>query len=404
MVMAKDGEVAHSFQPLMGVSRSFFWGLMEAKWPIRRSRPKNLLKNVIACCVGCALAFLLLEVLLRIYNPFPIRIKGDEIILPIHQKHVVTNTQTDKLDREIIHRKNSLGFRGPEPPKSFGAYTTVVAVGGSTTECYYLSDGKDWPALLQNRLRQHHDKIWINNAGLDGHSTFGHAILVRDYLANLKPDYLLFLVGANDVGRSDLGHYDKKNIRQAHAGWQNSLVKWSEVLSLVYSLSKSFKAFQKGLSHRFPNLKQLPHAPLDHLTMMTKLGKHNELLVQYKDRLTQLMRMTIDTGIQPILVTQPTLVGTGVDDVTGVNLETIQLGGKNGKAYWHVLQAYNRVTQSVGKKLNIPVINLDQRMPKSSRYFYDRLHFTNEGAELVSSILAKALQPHLFHARVPTSK
>ena len=40
MVMAKDGEVAHSFQPLMGVSRSFFWRLMEAKWPIRRSRPE----------------------------------------------------------------------------------------------------------------------------------------------------------------------------------------------------------------------------------------------------------------------------------------------------------------------------------------------------------------------------
>jgi len=33
MMMAKDGEVAHSFQPLLGVSRSFFWGLMEAKWP-----------------------------------------------------------------------------------------------------------------------------------------------------------------------------------------------------------------------------------------------------------------------------------------------------------------------------------------------------------------------------------
>ena len=41
MVMAKDGEVAHSFQPLMGVSRSFFWGLMEAKWPIRRSEARD---------------------------------------------------------------------------------------------------------------------------------------------------------------------------------------------------------------------------------------------------------------------------------------------------------------------------------------------------------------------------
>ena len=45
MVMAKDGEVAHSFQPLMGVSRSFFWGLMEAKWPIRRSRPPIRIKK-----------------------------------------------------------------------------------------------------------------------------------------------------------------------------------------------------------------------------------------------------------------------------------------------------------------------------------------------------------------------
>jgi len=37
--MAQDGEVAHPFQPLMGRSRSFFWGLMEAKWPTPWSRP-----------------------------------------------------------------------------------------------------------------------------------------------------------------------------------------------------------------------------------------------------------------------------------------------------------------------------------------------------------------------------
>jgi hypothetical protein len=33
--MAKDGEVALSFQPLLELSRSIFWGLLEAKWPIR---------------------------------------------------------------------------------------------------------------------------------------------------------------------------------------------------------------------------------------------------------------------------------------------------------------------------------------------------------------------------------
>jgi hypothetical protein len=32
--MAKDGEVALSSQPVLGVSRSFFWGFMDAEWPI----------------------------------------------------------------------------------------------------------------------------------------------------------------------------------------------------------------------------------------------------------------------------------------------------------------------------------------------------------------------------------
>lgn len=369
----------------------------------QRSRVGNILKNFIALIIGCSLALVILESFLRVYNPFPMRIKGDEIVLPIHQKHVVINTKTDKLDRKIIHRKNSMGFRGPEPPKSFQAYTTLITVGGSTTECYYLSDGKDWPAQLQKRLRQHHKKIWINNAGLDGHSTFGHTILLRDYLVKLKPDYILFLVGANDVGRSDLGHYDKKHIRRAHAGWGNTLVKWSEVLSLVNSLRKSFQAFQRGLSHSFPNLHQSKHQQVDQFTIATEVQQHSLLIDQYEDRLTQLMRLAIRSGIRPILATQPTLVGEGVDDLTGINLATIQIKGKNGKAYWSVLQAYNQVTHKVGEKLKIPVIALGKQMPKSSRYFYDALHYTNEGAELLSEILAKALQ-NILNAPLPAPK
>jgi hypothetical protein len=33
--MAKDGQIALSFQPLLELSGSIFWDLMEAKWPIR---------------------------------------------------------------------------------------------------------------------------------------------------------------------------------------------------------------------------------------------------------------------------------------------------------------------------------------------------------------------------------
>lgn len=181
-------------------------------------------------------------------------------------------------------------------------------------------------------------------------------------------------------------------------------MKQSEVLSLIYTLSKSFRAFQWGLSHRFLNLEQLNHQSLDRKTIATELQQHQSFLQQYEKRLTQLMRITIEAGIQPILATQPTLVGVGVDDITGVHLETIQLKRPNGKAYWRVLQAYNQITQNVGNMLNIPVIALDQRTPKSSRYFYDALHFTNEGASLGGHILATKLLPYLFQSRFSTPR
>ena len=49
----------------------------------------------------------------------------------------------------------------------------VITVGGSIqfAECL-LSDGKTWPADIENRLGQSFHNVWINNAGMVGHSTF----------------------------------------------------------------------------------------------------------------------------------------------------------------------------------------------------------------------------------------
>lgn len=53
--------------------------------------------------------------------------------------------------------------------------------------------------------------LWINNAGLDGQSTFGHIFLMKDYIKKLKPKVVLFLVGSNDRGNEKtLNKYDKK--------------------------------------------------------------------------------------------------------------------------------------------------------------------------------------------------
>ena len=72
-------------------------------------------------------------------------------------------------------------------PKTFEDYLTIIAVGGSTTECFLIADGQDWPAILGEKLKKSFNLVWINNAGLDGHSTFGHNVLMKDYIVKIKP-------------------------------------------------------------------------------------------------------------------------------------------------------------------------------------------------------------------------
>ena len=63
--------------------------------------------------------FILLEVLLRIYDPFKFRIKANRIILPVNQKEMIRNSINPKLDSVIYVSRNSLGFRGPDTPHLF---------------------------------------------------------------------------------------------------------------------------------------------------------------------------------------------------------------------------------------------------------------------------------------------
>src|SRR5689334_7261709 len=122
------------------------------------------------------------ELILRVYNPFPSGIKGNKIVLRVNTKYVLNNKDIPVLDSTIVHTKNSLGFRGPEPPADLEKKFSIFTMGGSTTECTYLADGKTWSDKLSGKLSSSFTSVWLNNAGIAGHSSFGHLVLLQDYL------------------------------------------------------------------------------------------------------------------------------------------------------------------------------------------------------------------------------
>lgn len=149
------------------------------------------------------------------------------------------------------------------------------------------------------------------------------------------------------------------------------------------------------VGHKKKSFFAYEHKIVDDKITAKELNKHQTLLNEYKKRVVKLVKSSRSFGIEPILLTQPTLVGKGKDPITNINLETIEWIKWNGKTYWSMLEKYNKITKEVGTELNVKTIDLAHKLPKNSIYFYDFIHFTNAGSEKVSEILATELIPFL---------
>ncbi len=358
---------------------------------------KKLYKNLIATLIGCLIAFILVELILRIFQPFDFRVKGNEIVLAANQQFIMQNESIPSLDDTIFHSKNSLGFRGDEPPKDFESATTIITIGGSTTECYYLSDNKTWQAEINRNFSSTLPNFWINNAGLDGHSTFGHEVLLRDYVIKLQPDYVLFLVGINDVATADFESFDRLAMQEVNTnsfgGFVKSLANYSETIGLVFNFYRYYIAYKQGLTHGNIDIKTLEKTIVPELKQTELLEKHrNNFLENYESRINQLVETCIENNIQPVLITQPQIIGDTIDSITKVDLGTIAYQDINGSTGWEVLELYNDITRKVAKNQNIQLIDLANKLPKSSLYFYDFTHYNNDGAKKVGEIISEELK------------
>lgn len=366
--------------------------------------------------VQAAVAFLLLEIALRIYNPFPFRMRGTHLVLPVHRRYEFTHEHSTKLDPVTHHSKNSLGFRGPDPPRDLDRRPSIVTIGGSTTECLFLSDGRTWTDVLARRVAAVHPDAWVNNAGLDGQSTFGHLVLLRDVIVPLKPKIAIFLVGINDVGVDTQNQYDT-SMRSSWIPWRQqwnvyddrlvgSRTPWHDEWAFltdhseIFGLIENFRRMRQARSLAFsggewdlparPRL-DLPPAQLDAL-----LARVRPALDGYAGRLREIVQVTRSNGIEPVFVTQPLLAGdlTDVDPVTGVNLGTLLMrSGENGVFEWRRVELYNDVTTHVAADAHVTLVDLAHALPKDSRYFYDFMHYTNDGAARVGDIVADGVLP-----------
>ena len=347
---------------------------------------------------GFGAALVIAEVTLAFYDPFEIRVRSDRIYLPVNHKYVIQNPSAPDIDPVIIHTKNYLGFRGAEPPPDFDASLTIVTVGGSTTESFYISDGNTWTDHTGTFLNDRVPDLWINNAGLDGHSTFGHTILIREYLSELSPDVVVYLVGLNDRGRTDLiGSNDATLVSQGIKRRLKTQIKRSKLITLVYDYLKIRSESQRVFQHNFGKLSDYQSIDVDPVAENDMLAEHAAIYVPlYVTRLTNLVRLSRKIGSEPVFITQPSMFGDFTDPTTGIKMGRLNTGERsgvalNGRVDGEILDLYNEATRNVAHEQDVFVIDLANLLPKDSKYFYDLAHYNNTGSETIGNIVGPKL-------------
>jgi hypothetical protein len=370
--------------------------------------------NLCALLLGILLALGMLEVALRIHNPVFQTVKNGKVVLRANYDETRKNDKPGVAPQIHIHN-NAIGFRGEDPPPNLKDWLSLITVGGSTTRSALQSDGDTWTALLGIALRRCFNRVWINNAGFDGHTSFAHLQLIRNYIVSLQPKIVVMLIGANDAtssffvaGGNDMTPWDREtvvgelNFDAGVKGFIKSLSNRSELVTLSLTLYRSLLARMGGGGYEYVDWAKLPEVDGPQAVVaasatcptcgdeayLAAARKHQRA---YEDRLRLLLRLLHDAQILPVLMTQPTPCGFAKDPTTGKNLSRLP----ECLFRYQLYEIYNDTLRYVAQSEGVLLIDLSRTMPKDTKYYWDYMHYTDAGEEELTKVVTRELLPYI---------
>ena len=341
-------------------------------------------------CTSLVVSLLLIEVVSRWLipsNPF-----NCTFAMYPHRKRLLRVTKQGET-KTITHSTNRWGLRGDEPPEPWNSFYTILTVGGSTTQCYYLDDHDTWPYRLQEELRRFNPRVWVGNAGLDGHTTYGHLELMKQVVSVIKPKAIVVLVGVNDAALAL--HPAKPYVYDDPGRWTWRLYRQSRVAQTLYAW---YLILAKHAHHVKDNpLAYIPTKIHDAVPAPSARDLEKPLEL-YQDHLKEMIHRARAMQSEIFFLTQPILwedtpfweAHEGsfywVDDPTKLY---------SGAACAQVIHLYNKTLLDVCREEHIACYDLAGAIPHTEEYFYDSFHFNERGASRVAHCVAQFLKDKL---------
>ena len=255
---------------------------------------------------------------------------------------------------------------------------------------------------MQRSLRETCPKVWVGNAGIPMHSTDTHLLFLREVLPEIHPDMVVFLVGVNDMGPFlRPGHNEERLPDNGARQW---LFANSYILQLIYKTKKihidGAEVVDTAVDPYFTE------EPLEEEDIPLPDDLH-QLLEDpdfYRRRIGLLIDECESLGVVPVFLTQPLLYEDS-PYWRSIRETSVFFQGSDrpisGAAFSLMLQTLNDDLVEVCESRGVAVYDLAGDIPHSRDCFYDCMHMTEAGADLVGRKVAGFLSDYCESEDLP---
>lgn len=345
----------------------------------------NLLyRTLIVCVLLIALAF---------FAELFLRVRPKPLVENFHPFLQAINTKKNDADHQI----NSDNFRYKEisRKKPEGVYRIFITGGSTVYDEWQPYDGnvvRRVEIILQKQFPD--KKLEVINAGYNRYTSEHSLILYATKLTDYNPDLIIIWQGFNDLYYScsppylTSGQYksDYSHFYAVLANMVNNhfnVYPKSELLALLY---KAFsEKFYADIKYKLPQpVKKNTAVPVDWKFPSIDAYKRN---MDYLIRLVKSDNRYIIIGNQANMYTGDEKGNYGLAQ----GLCKTNNRYPNIKSLTDGLTTTNDITKKLAEEYQIPFVDLEKAVPKTSNYFTDDVHYTSLGDQKVAEAVAATI-------------
>ncbi len=276
---------------------------------------------------------------------------------------------------------------------------TVIMLGDSTIEDRYLDEPARTASRLAVEMRERTGKkVNVHNGAVSGANSLGSLLSLLVKVLPMRPRAITLMHSSNDLkqllyfgsywetfGRHTLLR-ERSEPGGATAGWR------SLALRLGSAIKRRIAPPKKGTASNAQ--KQAREIWWEYMVPERGFATRDasRLNAEYARNLNLFISICSDSGIVPVLLTQPNrLTDAGPDAVLKIQMNPIFRLGMSYADYKALFDSFNETVRRVARKRNARLVNLARLIPQEPRYIWDSLHFTELGAAAAARHIAEVL-------------